>query len=331
MKLSRSLLAGAAALAGLVTSVLVTGAPAAGALPSPSTDHPFSDPVWYPLQAEMWMNCAGGGSWSVNPGCGSHKPFFSIDEVDPKTYDHPLVFAMGAGIVHIITAHGASCPASPTSFGTSLYIDHGGGVVSRYGHFSSLLVSNGQRVVAGQRIGRIGTTGKGGNCSHSYLDYEVMHHGIKGTSAFIGTLKACKGSATTASTWPTALGYSAWNKVPMGGSPPKMIPAAGSHCLPTKAPATPNPPTGFTLSHGSGYVTVHWTRQSSARSVLVQWAATVSGRLPSPEKLHYTIVPGTASSTKISGLHNGTRYGFKVSFHNTVGYSRPTTTHTTVP
>jgi murein DD-endopeptidase MepM/ murein hydrolase activator NlpD len=45
------------------------------------------------------------------------------------------------------------------AYGNAVIIDHGGGVSTLYGHCSSLSVSAGERVSAGQAIGRSGSTG----------------------------------------------------------------------------------------------------------------------------------------------------------------------------
>jgi murein DD-endopeptidase MepM/ murein hydrolase activator NlpD len=44
-------------------------------------------------------------------------------------------------------------------YGNCVMIDHGGGIISLYGHSSSLNVKEGQTVEAGQLIGKVGDTG----------------------------------------------------------------------------------------------------------------------------------------------------------------------------
>ena len=41
-----------------------------------------------------------------------------------------------------------------------MIIDHGDGFKTLYGHCSSLLVTNGQKVTKGQAIAKVGSTGK---------------------------------------------------------------------------------------------------------------------------------------------------------------------------
>lgn len=49
---------------------------------------------------------------------------------------------------------------SASGYGLVIYLDHGGGVQTRYGHCSKLLVKSGARVQAGQLIALVGNTGR---------------------------------------------------------------------------------------------------------------------------------------------------------------------------
>ncbi len=55
-------------------------------------------------------------------------------------------------------------------YGRVVYLDHGGGLITVYGHASQLLVQSGQRVKKGQMIARVGCTGA---CTGSHLHFEV--------------------------------------------------------------------------------------------------------------------------------------------------------------
>ena len=59
-------------------------------------------------------------------------------------------------------------------YGTSVVIEHGQGVESRYGHLQSIAVSHGQRVERGQLIGLSGNTGRS---TAPHLHYEVLVDG----------------------------------------------------------------------------------------------------------------------------------------------------------
>lgn len=59
-------------------------------------------------------------------------------------------------------------------YGKAVLIDHGGGIVTLYGHNSELLVSEGQRVVKGQAIARAGATG---DATGPHVHFEVRENG----------------------------------------------------------------------------------------------------------------------------------------------------------
>ena len=62
-------------------------------------------------------------------------------------------------------------------YGNEIMIDHGNGIVTRYGHIiaDGILVSSGQSVGVGTNIARVGSTGDSTGC---HLHYEVIQDGI---------------------------------------------------------------------------------------------------------------------------------------------------------
>ena len=60
-------------------------------------------------------------------------------------------------------------------YGLCVVIDHGGGFQTLYGHLSSVGVALGERIDAGQEIGRVGSTGKS---TGPHLHFEVDLHGV---------------------------------------------------------------------------------------------------------------------------------------------------------
>jgi murein DD-endopeptidase MepM/ murein hydrolase activator NlpD len=59
-------------------------------------------------------------------------------------------------------------------YGRYVEVNHGGGMQTRYGHMSEILVQSGARVTRGQMIGRMGSTGRS---TGSHLHYEVRIDG----------------------------------------------------------------------------------------------------------------------------------------------------------
>ncbi len=60
------------------------------------------------------------------------------------------------------------------NLGLAVYLDHGGGLVTIYGHLSRLSVERGQRVEHMQIVGAVGQTG---NATTPHLHFEVLRNG----------------------------------------------------------------------------------------------------------------------------------------------------------
>jgi murein DD-endopeptidase MepM/ murein hydrolase activator NlpD len=79
-----------------------------------------------------------------------------------------------------VTGSSIIAPASGTviysgwqnGYGYTLMIDHGGGIVTLYGHNSSLVVGNGVKVGAGQVVAKVGTTGYSTG-PHSHFEVRI--------------------------------------------------------------------------------------------------------------------------------------------------------------
>jgi murein DD-endopeptidase MepM/ murein hydrolase activator NlpD len=89
---------------------------------------------------------------------------------------HPgvdLVQPFGATVK--VTGAGRVTHAGPYGgYGNMVEVDHGGGLTTRYGHLSEILVEEGQEVQAGAPVGRIGSTGRS---TGPHLHYEVRVDG----------------------------------------------------------------------------------------------------------------------------------------------------------
>ena len=76
------------------------------------------------------------------------------------------ITAAAAGKVIMSTYYGG--------YGNCVMIDHGGGIVTLYGHASRLLVGQGEKVVKGQTIAKVGSTGRS---TGPHLHFEVRKNG----------------------------------------------------------------------------------------------------------------------------------------------------------
>jgi murein DD-endopeptidase MepM/ murein hydrolase activator NlpD len=80
----------------------------------------------------------------------------------------------GTGIVAAASGKVLAAEWHP-QYGKMVEIDHGNGLVSRYAHASTLLVKEGDLVVAGQRIATVGTSGRS---TGPHLHFEVRLNGV---------------------------------------------------------------------------------------------------------------------------------------------------------
>ena len=70
-------------------------------------------------------------------------------------------YAVPSGTAVLAVAPGRVVLAEEQFFaGNAVYLDHGDGLVTMYFHLSALLVKTGEDVVLGQRIGKVGATGR---------------------------------------------------------------------------------------------------------------------------------------------------------------------------
>ncbi len=206
----------------------------------------YSDPVYWPLHVQSYIDCT-----MTNPGCSDHHTFYGVDVIPTgQRSGAPLsqagVYSMGAGIAHIGNADGTPCgTGTATTFGTWIWVDHGGGVVSRYGHLSKIDITEGQHVNAGQLLGIVGNTGDSSKlyCDENYLDFQVLHDGYhgpsvpfstKGTGSPDGDLLGC--STGSLQLWPLNLsvGITAIEAMPEKTN----VPASSNDCLPRYAAAS---------------------------------------------------------------------------------------------
>jgi len=111
------------------------------------------------------------GGWTSSEFGFRQSPFSDKDEFHPG-----LDIAAHKGTPVKATANGTvSYAGFRGSYGKVIYINHGFGIMTRYGHLSSLHVKKGQKVRRGDVIGEVGSTGRS---TGPHLHYEVRLNDI---------------------------------------------------------------------------------------------------------------------------------------------------------
>lgn len=129
------------------------------------------------VPAEVFANGDGYYAWplpkgepgSITSGYGLRRDPFGHKHKTHKGLDISAptgtpVLSMAPGIV-------LRSDRSP-SYGNVVYVDHGGGVVTRYAHQDRLDVRRGDRVLRGQQLGTVGSTGRSTG-PHLHLEVRV--------------------------------------------------------------------------------------------------------------------------------------------------------------
>jgi murein DD-endopeptidase MepM/ murein hydrolase activator NlpD len=117
-------------------------------------------PTKYPI-VDGWYSSNFG--YRIDPFTGQQSMHEGIDF--PAEIGTPIV-AAASGKVVFAEWH--------PQYGKMVEIDHGNGLISRYAHASALMVREGDLVLAGQRIGSVGTTGRS---TGPHLHFEVRLNG----------------------------------------------------------------------------------------------------------------------------------------------------------
>lgn len=297
---------------------------AASATTTPT--HPYSNPVWYPLATAAVMGCDNG-----NPGCTSpqiYHGYWAIDLISrnpnaPAATDpQEPVYAMGAGVVHI-GATNQGC-GTTSSRGNYLYIDHGNGLLSYYGHLGSIAVTSGAYVTARTRIGTIGNSGYLGCTSkpfYRYLFLAIKRTGTSGAYSEITHMYACLGGVER--NWPSQLPatpFATWNAVPAN----TQLPAPDDRNCIGVPPPTPTPPTNVALLRsGSGRLRASWSSPApSARSTATyvqfqEYHPTIHEWLDYQSR----VLRAGLTATTYYSLADGRLFRVRISFANGAGWS----------
>lgn len=125
-----------------------------------------SIPAIQPVSNEDLTRMASGYGWRVDPIYKTSRMHWGID-FTAETGSN--VYATGNGVVKEIEE-------KRWGYGKSVIIDHGFGYTTRYAHLSGFNCKKGDKIVRGQIIGYVGSTGKS---TAPHLHYEVEQNGKK--------------------------------------------------------------------------------------------------------------------------------------------------------
>jgi murein DD-endopeptidase MepM/ murein hydrolase activator NlpD len=103
--------------------------------------------------------------WRIDPFTGRQALHTGLDF--QASVGMPIVAAAG-GVVVTAEMH--------PEYGNMVEVDHGNGLVTRYGHTSRILVKKGDLIKRGQQIALVGTTGRS---TGPHLHFEVLVQGVQ--------------------------------------------------------------------------------------------------------------------------------------------------------
>jgi murein DD-endopeptidase MepM/ murein hydrolase activator NlpD len=112
----------------------------------------------------------------IHAGYNSSSYGWRIDPFNgTKAFHEGLDFPANEGTAILAAADGIVVAAERTpDYGNIVKIDHGAGLETRYAHASVILVKVGDRVVKGQKIAEVGSTGRS---TGPHLHYEIRLNG----------------------------------------------------------------------------------------------------------------------------------------------------------
>ena len=125
-----------------------------------------SIPAIQPVANADLTRIASGYGWRIDPIYKTSKMHWGLDFTADEGTN---VYSTGNGVV-------LDLEQNLWGYGNCILIDHGFGYVSRYAHLSAFKVKKGDKIVRGQIIGSVGSTGKS---TAPHLHYEIEKNGKK--------------------------------------------------------------------------------------------------------------------------------------------------------
>ena len=236
------------------------------------------------------------------------------------------IYAAGAGIAHIGGASGSGCSSTSAVVGGNwIWVDHGGGLVTKYHHLDKILITNGQRVSPATEIATMGHSGDIRPCATNYLHFEIRRDGLTGPRVAIPSMAVCTSRGRVA--LPQLYGTSSWNSV---GIVHRMTPTASSNCLTGDWVRTAAAP-AVAVRAGDSALTVSWSSRPAGTDAVVVRTTRYSTALHGYGRAYHYQVPAGSSSKTFAGMTNGRAYKVVVAFHNRYGYSAWSTLRTVSP
>ncbi len=123
-------------------------------------------PAIQPISNKQLNRIASGFGMRIDPVYGTPKWHKGLDFAAPSGTP---IYATGNGIVKLSSF-------SPNGYGNHVIIDHGYGYQTLYGHMTKIKVTQGQKVLRGETIGWVGSTGKS---TGPHCHYEVYVNGTQ--------------------------------------------------------------------------------------------------------------------------------------------------------
>lgn len=125
-----------------------------------------SIPAIQPISNKDLTAMASGFGYRIHPIYKTARMHNGIDFTAPIGTE---IYATGNGRVEGIESTGRG-------YGNNVVLDHGYGYKTLYAHLSKIVVKRGQKVVRGDLIGYVGSTG---TSTAPHLHYEVIKNGVK--------------------------------------------------------------------------------------------------------------------------------------------------------
>ena len=308
------------ALVALALGVSLLGAPAALPETEPAADFtaaaavgPYGDPQWYPLRQDAKLRC-------VLSQCVGTPAYAALDLASATNTKGEPVHAAGKGIFHVgEVGKGCFNDDRVSTRGNWAWIDHGGGVVSRYHHLDTIVATEGQLVDPTDKIATMGQSGS--KCGDTYyLHFETRRGGVNGEvyPTAPGALRICSPAKTV---YPTALGKPTWDELERD----TIVPGGTADCY--TDPVSPDTPASTATTRTATSATLKWaTGTDGPTGVAVhrqeyQVAAAKWGLDTYRYLSRGAAIDPKLATTTWNDVTSVRRYRARVAFTNSLGYS----------